>query len=111
VQDVIDAAKGGCFFNGHQIAGLFHHANKTFVAASVAADYAGICLGKGKTTTAQPNTTMELSKTLRQGQCFGSGSAQEVQGKTGSGLTADTGQTGQVMNQPFKSRGYNLHGN
>ena len=98
MQDMIDAAKSSCFFNGHEVAGLFHHTDKTFVTASIATDYAGICLGKGKTTTAQPNATMELSQTFLQSQRLGSRSAQQVQGKTGSGLTADTGQTGQVSN-------------
>ena len=57
---MIHTAKYACFFNGHQVARLFHHADKTFVAPSIATDNAGIGFGKGKTSGAETNGGMEF---------------------------------------------------
>ena len=52
---------------------------------------------------------MQNSQVIGQSARLDRGPAQQVQGKAGRGLAADTGQTGEIPDELFEGRRDNLH--
>jgi hypothetical protein len=110
MENMVKSSIGISFFNGQEVTRLFNDAEDITMTTRVSAYIARVLVGKGKAGGAKLDGVMQGAEGFGKILGLRLRFSKDIQSQSSSGFSAYAGKASEVVDEPFKGRGNNLHG-